>query len=106
MNLSWECICSLNRLKFHYRILYLKLRLEAVNRFLTHCGLEEQCFQNSSAAGLIYHLHPYKKQLKNISVEGRQPPQIFPVGWELHRIIGSLVSKLLSEELEGASRFY
>lgn len=44
-------------------------RLETSNRFLTRCGLEEQCFLNSSAAGLIYHQHPYKKQLKNISCE-------------------------------------
>lgn len=48
---------------------YIKLRFEAINRLLTHLGHKEQCFLNSSAAGLIYHLHPYKTQLKNISCE-------------------------------------
>lgn len=64
---KWECIHSLNRVKFHCRILNIKCRLEAINKFLTPCRRKKQCFQNSSAAGLIYHLHPYKKQLKNIS---------------------------------------
>lgn len=70
VNLSWECICSLNRLKFHCRILCIKLRLEAINRFLNCCAYREQCFLNFSADGLIYHVHPYKKQLRTFLVEG------------------------------------
>lgn len=60
---------SLNRLKFNSRIFYIKLSLEAVNR-LSQCVYKEQSFLNSCADGLIYHLHPCKKQLRTFLVEG------------------------------------
>lgn len=85
---------SLNRLKFHSRIFYIKLRLEAINR-LSECGYKEQCFLNSSADGLIYHLHPCKKQLKTFLVEGEAASNLFcwmGITWDHWLVNSSLKS--------------